>query len=337
VILEGAVAMSTAAPAAHAAPRVFGDGRQLPPLDDARLVADWLSAITGEPVADVRRQLLAECSLVGRNVRDSARAFGLAPHIWNERLLQFYGHTNAFLFETAAWNATRMKQTMREFVCRALASRLPSGARVLCYGDGMGFDSAALSALGFQVVCYEVSGPCLDFARRIFEHNRLDARIITDETQFGPGSFDAVVCLDVLEHVPDPPAVVGKFAGWLTQDGLLAAHAPFYHVDDTRPTHLKSNRRYAGVVRGLYGLSGFRVLDAGGPLLNPLVMQKTTAANPLPAATGTRLRVGLGQGITYAAKLLPGVPGLVASLICKPHAQWRDQLEQALQTPARAA
>ena len=59
----------------------------LPPLNDALLVADWLQEITGAPLTEVRRRLAAECRLVGHNVREAARAFGLTPHIWNDRRL----------------------------------------------------------------------------------------------------------------------------------------------------------------------------------------------------------------------------------------------------------
>lgn len=317
--------MTTAtAPSTSAAP-----GTPLPPLTDSLLVADWLCAITGSPIATVRERLLAECGLVGHNVREAARKFGLVPFIWNDRLLEFYGQTDSFLYETAVWNATPMKQQMRETVCRALERHVPRGSRVLCYGDGMGFDSAAIAARGYHVTCYEISGPCLDFAQRIFDYNHSDAVIITDESQFAPGSFDAIVCLDVLEHVPDPPAVVRKFAGWLRDDGVLAVHAPFYLIHSTRPTHLKSNRRYAGSIAGLYGSAGFRPIGNGGLLLNPLVLRKPAGGGRLPVPLSLRLGLGASQFVVTAARWLPGVPGFVSSIVCRPTPDWPQRLREA--------
>ena len=72
----------------------------LPPLNDVLTVARWLAEITGRDQADVRRRLLTECDSVGRNVCNAATEFGLVPHVWNERMLEFYGVTDAFLFET---------------------------------------------------------------------------------------------------------------------------------------------------------------------------------------------------------------------------------------------
>jgi SAM-dependent methyltransferase len=294
----------------------------LPPLNDPWLVVDWLSEITGQPVDRVRPRLLAECRRLGHNVCEAAREFELTPHVWSERLLAFYGQTDAFLYETAVWNSTRVKAEMRDVVGRVLAARLPSGARVLCFGDGMGFDSAALAERGFAVTCYDVSGPGLEFARRIFDWNRLDVEIVTSEPNLPAESFDAIVCLDVLEHVPDPPAVVRRFSAWLREGGLLAVHAPFFHVDATRPTHLAANRQYAGRIRSLYGAAGFGVIEHCGPLLNPVVLRKSPAAEGLPLSLVQRLRLAARQLLLHAAGYVPSVPGVVVAGMCRPSGDW---------------
>ena len=165
----------------------------------------------------------------------------------------------------------------------------------------MGFDSAALAKRGFDVRCYEVSGPCLEFARRLFALNQLDVAIETQESRFSPQAFDAIVCLDVLEHLPDPPAAVVKFANWLAPLGVLVAHAPFYPVDATRPTHLRSNRRYSGVIEGLYGQAGFRPIKSAGPILNPLVLQKRSE-NSAQIGLGPRIQLRLAQMAVWLAK-----------------------------------
>jgi SAM-dependent methyltransferase len=294
---------------------------------DPQHVANWLGELTGRPRQEVLGMLANECACVGHNVRAASRAFGLIPHVWNDRLLEFYAHTDAFLFETAAWNACGMKRRMREYVCRTLCERLPPGSRVLCFGDGMGFDSQAIAQCGLKVTCYEVSGPCLEFARRLFAHRGSDVTIQTDASTFREGEFDAIVCLDVLEHVPDPPAVVAGFSRWLRPGGLLVAHAPFYHCDDTRPTHLKSNQQFSGMIRALYGAQGFRLAAVGGLLLDPLVLVRgdgeTRRVPPM-----TRLKAGVGQCLAFAAKLLPRAPGLVARVLARPEAEWQRRLRE---------
>jgi len=88
-----------------------------------------------------------------------------------------------------------------------------------------------------------------------------------------PESFDAIVCLDVLEHVPDPPQLVQKLANWLRPDGTLLVHAPFFYVAPSVGTHLRSNLRYSGDWRRLY--APHRLVPVAGEFFwNPLVLRK---------------------------------------------------------------
>jgi len=148
-----------------------------PPLDDLETLMCWLSEITGRDQADVQRRLLAECDFCGKCICEDAEAFGLMPNVWNERMIEFYRVTDAFLFSNASWNSTRMKRELTNTVCRIMTERLPLGSKILCYGDGMGFDSAALAKCGFRVTCYEISELSLEFARRLFSLNELEVVI----------------------------------------------------------------------------------------------------------------------------------------------------------------
>lgn len=292
------------------------------------LTVEWLAELTGRTRLAVCELLLRECQRIGNNVQRAARDFGLESHVWSSRLLEFYASTDAFLFETASWNACRWKARMRSYLCTSLASRLPPGARVLCFGDGMGYDSAALSEAGLTPTCFEVSGPCLDFARRLFEIRGQTVRILSDEAALEDGEFSAIVCLDVLEHVPDPQALLRCFSRWLSADGLLVAHAPFYHVDGSRPTHLAANRRYAGSVAGFYGPCGFHAVETGGLLLDPVVLVKAETPDRRRVSRSAKTRLLIGQVQSYCAKLLPGVPGLVAGFVAKPDAAWTSRLKR---------
>lgn len=67
---------------------------------------------------------------------------------------------------------------------------------------------------------------------------------------FADGSFDAVVCQAVLEHVMDPPRVVGEMRRVLVPDGLLYAEVPFMQqvhegaYDVTRYTYVGLRRLF---------------------------------------------------------------------------------------------
>jgi len=81
-----------------------------------------------------------------------------------------------------------------------------SGKKILDVGTGTGRAALALAARGAHVVGIDASAEMLSVARR----RASDARVAVDfiegdahALQFGDRSFDAVVCLRMLMHVPD--------------------------------------------------------------------------------------------------------------------------------------
>jgi SAM-dependent methyltransferase len=84
-----------------------------------------------------------------------------------------------------------------------------------------------------------------------------------------------VLCLDVLEHHPDPPAFVKQLASYLRPGGHLLVSAPFFFVTWHNPTHLKANRKYSGDLAHLYTAHGLHLVD-GRLFWNPIVLQKST-------------------------------------------------------------
>jgi 2-polyprenyl-3-methyl-5-hydroxy-6-metoxy-1,4-benzoquinol methylase len=83
---------------------------------------------------------------------------------------------------------------------------------------------------------------------------RLDQVLIGDiemmDLPFAAGSFDAVVCADVLEHLAEPERLLARIRRWLRPDGRLVASLP--------------NVRHHTVVRGL--IDGHWTYEAAGLL-----------------------------------------------------------------------
>jgi SAM-dependent methyltransferase len=148
--------------------------------------------------------------------------------------------------------------------------------RVLSIGDGLGFDSLELARAGHDVTYYELPGRTEAFARRLFAETGAAVEVIIDLGLSGDEAFDAVVCLDVLEHAPDPLAVVGDVVRRLRPGGLALFSAPFFVILPWYPTHLKTNRRYSGSL-ALYHAHGLRLVD-GSLTWAPLVLQKPDAS-----------------------------------------------------------
>jgi 2-polyprenyl-3-methyl-5-hydroxy-6-metoxy-1,4-benzoquinol methylase len=92
-------------------------------------------------------------------------------------------------------------------------------------------------ARGFGV---DVSHRMLDHANRVLKAWRLASRATLTNSDlrrlpFASGTFDFVMAMEVLEHVPDPSSGMGELARVLAPGGYLVTSIP---VRDPAPTHL---------------------------------------------------------------------------------------------------
>lgn len=99
------------------------------------------------------------------------------------------------------------------------------GAKVLDVGCGGGILSESLAAAGAEVTGIDLAPRVLDVARLHLHESALhvDYREISVEalaTQ-APGAFDAITCMEMLEHVPDPGSVIDACAQLLKPGGRL--------------------------------------------------------------------------------------------------------------------
>ncbi len=240
-------------------------------------MVQWIAEVTNQPTDRVRTRLRNEFDHPGTTVRNALRQAGVTPYQWSADLEQFYSTTDAFLYELVIWNRNRIKIQMRHATARHIARHRPN-ASVLSIGDGLGFDSAHLAKNGHRITYFELPGLTESFARRVFSRQNETITVLTEPTKIPHESFDAIVCLDVLEHVPDPPEFVRMLATYLKPGGRLLVHAPFMIVQPSCSTHLSSNRRYSGDIT-LYERNGFQCVD-GELAWNPIVLERTDA--PLP-------------------------------------------------------
>jgi SAM-dependent methyltransferase len=106
-----------------------------------------------------------------------------------------------------------------------LEGRIPDRGRVLDIGCGCGVPVARrLAAAGHQVTGVDVSDVQIERARRLVPGATF-LRADATETDFPPGSFDAVVCLYALIHMPidRQPRLLREIARWLRPGGWLLA------------------------------------------------------------------------------------------------------------------
>jgi 2-polyprenyl-6-hydroxyphenyl methylase/3-demethylubiquinone-9 3-methyltransferase len=100
-----------------------------------------------------------------------------------------------------------------------------SGAKVLDVGCGGGLLSEALADAGADVVALDLAPELVKVARLhgLESGAKVDYRLQPVESLAAemPGQFDAITCMEMLEHVPDPPAIVAACATLLKPGGRL--------------------------------------------------------------------------------------------------------------------
>jgi len=107
-----------------------------------------------------------------------------------------------------------------------VSARAPlRGARVLDVGCGGGLLSEALGRGGAEVTAIDLAPDLLKIARlHGLESNiKVDYRLTSIETLAAvePGHYDAITCMEMLEHVPDPASILAACATLLKPGGRL--------------------------------------------------------------------------------------------------------------------
>ncbi len=98
-------------------------------------------------------------------------------------------------------------------------------ARVLDVGCGGGILSEAMAAAGANVTGIDLAPRVLEVARlhllesgHTVDYREISAEALAEES---PGTFDAITCMEMLEHVPDPASIIAACARLLKPGGRL--------------------------------------------------------------------------------------------------------------------
>ena len=154
------------------------------------------------------------------------------------------------------------ESTRHAWVHRTL-KRLPAGSRLLDAGAGEQRFRPACAHLKYVAQDfgeYNGTGDGSALQTRRWDQTRLD--IVSDITAIPQPdrSFDAVLCTEVFEHLPEPLSALREFARLLRPGGQLILTAPFCSLTHMAPYHFAS-----GFNRYFYAThlpaNGFEILE----------------------------------------------------------------------------
>ena len=134
----------------------------------------------------------------------------------------------------------RDNQRVREAWLEAALRAVPAGRRILDAGAGTQQYRRFCGHLRYvsqDFGQYDGQGDAAGLQTGEFDYGKLD--IVSDITEIPEAdrSFDAVMCVEVLEHVPRPDSAVAEFSRLLRPGGELIVTAPFCSLTHMAPYH----------------------------------------------------------------------------------------------------
>ncbi len=157
---------------------------------------------------------------------------------------------------------TRNKAT-RDAWLKDTLQKIPTGSRILDAGAGELQYKPLCEHLNYvsqDFAQYDGEGDGKDLQTGAWDQTRLD--IISDITAIPEpdGSFDAIMCIEVFEHLPEPIKAIKEFSRLLRPGGHLIITAPFCSLTHFAPYHF-----YTGFNRYFYeehlSKNGFKIID----------------------------------------------------------------------------
>ena len=148
---------------------------------------------------------------------------------------------------------------------RFAAAHLKPG-RVLDIACGVGYGAHELVRAKAQdilsITGVDLSSSAIAYAQQRYTHPKVS--FVREDAQHYKSSeaFDTIICLETIEHLPDPFNFIGNLCSMLSKNGKLIASVPVTYSTDVNPYHLTDF-----TVQSFYGLFKHTGLRKSGELL----------------------------------------------------------------------
>ena len=227
------------------------------------------------PVASVLQLIEIDRQNPGAAVIQDVRAFDVVPFAMSEQMDCLYKNGFGLAIELASTYDDPGRLQMAAFIICALQEMqmdMSEPLRILALGDGIGIDTIRIAKAGFCVdyMDYDQSNMS-KIATLNFEQASSDP-LIADRISVihrVAHKYDAIVCLEVIEHVSSPREFASNIAEYLADQGVLFISECFNGIENRWPTHLQSNEKYAGslpwLLQNEFSMIGCNHLPYGKP------------------------------------------------------------------------
>ena len=250
-------------------------------------VIDAIALVTQSTRTSIQDKVNEEHRRMGSAVNADMKAVDVVPFQPSAQRDNLYRSGTSFAIELAGAYKDAARLRMAAFILVRLCTertRIGRNLKVLAVGDGIGSDSIRLASAGFDVdyMDYEASVTSKVAAENFRKFNHAGSSSIgqlrvLNRHQIEAGTYDAVISLEVIEHVEQPNEFLSFLQQQLLADGLLFLSDCFPGITDYWQTHLLSNERLSGFVPLMATQCGLAYVGANRqPLCKPYVFQKST-------------------------------------------------------------
>ncbi|MBU3546530.1 glycosyltransferase [Polynucleobacter sp. MWH-Jannik1A5] len=254
-----------------------------PPISFDQIVENISTVSNKSPfplsTSQVRSLVNAEIQTPGSAVMRDIQNFDVVPFGYSENMEHLYKNGLGLAAELLANLENIGKQHMLAYIVLRLDElrKTKPNLKILSLGDGLGVDSIVLASCGFNIEYIDfdksLMSQCaeLNFKTAAMNFGKpLSLSILLEPSS----SYDAIISLEVIEHVSDPKSFMRYISNLLIPGGLLFMSECFDGIYDRWPTHLYSNERYASILPVL-AAPYFKLLDINThPIGKPYLFSK---------------------------------------------------------------
>jgi len=175
----------------------------------------------------------------------------------NAEIKEFYKNVPYYPFELAYWHMCVGQKRFRKEVVNY------SFGEVLDYGGGIGDLCVALAKKGLNVTYGDVQGINWEFAKWLFKKGGYDIAMIDLGVSKLPKEkkYHTIICIDTIEHLPNPEVVLEDMATHLSNGGRLIITAlNCIEKKEDNPMHLKMDFDAENLLNS-FGISKSDVCD----------------------------------------------------------------------------